>query len=149
MGRSQETVGKKEKQKKKLQKRKEKLEKREERKANNNKGKGIDSMLAWIDEDGNICDAPPDPAKRKEINLEDIQLGARQEKEEEVEIVRSGKVTFFNESKGYGFIRDLKSQESIFVHVNGIETPIQENDKVTFETAKGNKGPVAVKVRKV
>jgi cold shock CspA family protein len=149
MGRSQETTGKKDKEKKKAKKRQDKEEKKEERKANNKKGKGLNEMLAYIDENGNISETPPDFTKRKEINLEDINLGgARKEEEEDVEIVRTGKVTFFNEAKGYGFIRDLKSQESIFVHINSLEAPLRENDRVTFETEKGKKGPVAVRVKK-
>ncbi len=149
MGRSQETVGKKEKEKKKAKRKQDKEERAEERRANSNKGKGLDAMIAYLDENGNLVDTPPDPAMRKEINLEDIQLGAaKQVAETEEEKIRSGKVTFFKESKGYGFIKDLKSQESIFVHINGIETPIKENDRVTFETEKGNKGPVAVRVKK-
>jgi cold shock CspA family protein len=149
MARSQETVGKKEKEKKKIQKRKEKEEKREERKANSNKGKGLDEMLVYLDENGNFTSTPPDPRKKIEISLEDIQLGAAKTEFVEEEIERTGKVTFFNEAKGFGFIRDLKSQESIFVHMNNIETPIKENDKVSFEIENGKKGPVAVKVKKV
>jgi len=149
MARSQETVGKKEKEKKKIQKRKEKEEKREERKANSNKGKGLDEMLVYLDENGNFTSTPPDPRKKIEISLEDIQLGAAKTELVEEEIERTGKVTFFNEAKGFGFIRDLKSQESIFVHMNNIETPIKENDKVSFEIENGKKGPVAVKVKKV
>ena len=59
----------------------------------------------------------------------------------------TGTVKFFNESKGYGFIKDHESQESIFVHVNGLEDPVKENDKVTFETEMGQKGINAIKVK--
>jgi cold shock CspA family protein len=61
--------------------------------------------------------------------------------------IRNGTVTFFNDSKGYGFIKDLATQESIFVHINDLESPISENDKVTFETEKGHKGLNAVRVK--
>ena len=150
MGRSQETAGKKEKEKNKAKRKKEKEERKEERKANSSKGKGLEEMLAYIDEYGNITDTPPDPTRKVEINLEDIQLGAAKQVElTEEERIRSGKVTFFNETKGFGFIKDLKSQESIFVHVNGLETPIRENDRVSFETEQGKRGLVAIKVRKV
>ena len=147
MGKSQATYSKKEHEKKKLAKRKEKEEKREERKANSKKGKSFEDMIAYVDENGNLSSTPPDPSKRKEINLEDIQLGARKiEKEEPADLVRKGSVTFFNDSKGYGFIRDEKSQESIFFHVNGLLTEVKERDKVSFEVEKGQKGPTAVKV---
>jgi len=56
---------------------------------------------------------------------------------------------FFNDSKGFGFIRDLQTQESVFVHVNGLAEQIKENDKVTFETEQGQKGLNAIKVKKV
>jgi cold shock CspA family protein len=57
-------------------------------------------------------------------------------------------ISFFNESKGYGFIKDLQSQESIFVHINSLEEAVKENDKVTFETEQGPKGLSAIKVKK-
>lgn len=150
MAKSQATYSKKENEKKKLQKRKDKEEKREERKANSKKGKSFEEMLAYVDENGNLSSTPPDPSKRREINLEDIQLGARKiEKVDPADLVRRGSVTFFNDSKGYGFIRDEKSQESIFFHVNGLITEVKERDKVTFEVEKGQKGPTAVKVTAV
>ena len=66
MARSQETFGKKEKEKKRLKKREEKQKRKEERKANSNKGGDLDSMLAYVDEYGNITDTPPDPTKKRE-----------------------------------------------------------------------------------
>jgi cold shock CspA family protein len=147
MARSQASFGKKENEKKKQQKRKEKEEKREERRANSKKGKSFEDMIAYVDENGNLSSTPPDPTKRKEINLEDIQLGARKiEETAPADVVRRGSVTFYNESKGYGFIRDENSQESIFFHVNGLLSQVKERDKVTFEVEKGQKGPAAVKV---
>lgn len=150
MAKSQDTFNKKEKEKKKLQKRQEKAERKEERQANSSKGKGLDEMMAYIDENGNISSTPPDPRKKKTFKTEDIQLGVpKQEEMEPGDSVRQGVVTFFNESKGYGFIRDLQTQESIFVHVNGLAGPVRENDKVTFEVERGQKGLNAVGVKKV
>lgn len=148
MGRSQETVGKKEKEKKKAQRKREKEEKKEERKANNDKGKGLDDMMAYIDENGNITDTPPDPRKRKEIDADAIQIGVARRVEEEYDPIRNGVVTFFNDAKGYGFINDLQSQETVFVHVNQLTEPIKEKDKVVFETENGPKGLNAVRVKK-
>lgn len=148
MGRSQETVGKKEKEKKKAQRKREKEEKKEERRANNDKGKSLDDMMAYIDENGNITDTPPDPRKKKEIDAEDIQIGVARRVEEEYDPIRNGVVTFFNDAKGYGFINDLKSQESVFVHINQLLEPIKEKDKVVFETENGPKGLSAVRVKK-
>ncbi len=149
MGRSQETAGKKEKEKNKARRKKEKEERKEERKANSLKGKGLEDMIVYLDENGNLTNTPPDPKRRKEINLEDIQLGAaKQEPVDEADLIRSGRVTFYNDAKGFGFIKDQKSGESIFVHANSLETPIRENDKVSFEVEQGKRGPVAVKVKK-
>lgn len=62
--------------------------------------------------------------------------------------IRNGVVTFFNDAKGYGFINDLQSQETVFVHVNQLTEPIKEKDKVVFETENGPKGLNAVRVKK-
>ena len=67
--------------------------------------------------------------------------------EDEEPTERTGKVAFFNDSKGFGFINDLDTQEKFFVHVNGLMEPIQENDKVTFELERGLKGMNAVNVK--
>ena len=61
----------------------------------------------------------------------------------------TGTVKFFNTTKGFGFIKDTETQESIFVHVNALSSPIKENDKVTFEVEMGQKGPNAVRVKLV
>lgn len=145
MSRAKETVGKKEKEKKKAQKKREKDEKREMRKANNDKGKSLEDMMMYLDENGNLSPTPPDPLKKKEINLEDIQLGAAVHDPEE-DGPRKGVVTFFNEAKGYGFINDLRSQRSIFVHANNAKEQLKERQKVSFEIEQGPKGPTAVNV---
>lgn len=148
MGRSQETFSKKEKEKKKLRKRKDKEEKREERKMNSNKGQSLDDMIAYVDEDGNFSSTPPDPKQKKVILQEDIQIGIARQEDIEPEVVRTGVVTFFNDSKGYGFIKDQETQESVFVHLNGLIDAIKENNKVTFEIEMTPKGPNAIKVKK-
>ena len=148
MGRSQETTGKKEKTKKKIQKRKDKEEKAEMRKSNSDKGKSLEDMMAYIDENGNKSDTPPDQRKKKVINSEDIELGVPKRDDTEMEVVRTGVITYFNDSKGYGFIKDLKTQESVFVHANELSEPVKEKDKVTFEVENGKRGPAAVSVKK-
>jgi cold shock CspA family protein len=148
MGRSQESFNKLEKEKKRLKKQKDKARKKEERRSTSEKGRSLDDMIAYVDEDGNITSTPPDPAKKKNIKAEDIEIGiSRQKDPGPKDSVRKGKVTFFNESKGYGFIKEEGSQESIFVHVNGLTEPIAEGDIVTFETEMGHKGINAVNVK--
>ena len=148
MGRSQETFNKKEKEKKKAKERQEKAEKMEERKANAKKGKSLDEMMAYIDENGNISSTPPDPRKKKVVNVEDIQRGVPKYEANEEDAIRKGVVTFFNDAKGFGFIKDLQTQESVFIHVNQLTERIGENDKVTFEVEMGPKGPSAINVKK-
>jgi cold shock CspA family protein len=151
MGRSQETSNKKEKEKKKLKKKKDKLLKKEERKANSEKGQSLEDMYAYVDEDGNLTSTPPDPTRKKTvINTEDIAISTSKKEDVEPEDpMRKGTITFFNDSKGYGFIKDHDSQESIFVHINSLEDSVSENDKVTFELERGMKGMNAVRVKKI
>jgi CspA family cold shock protein len=61
----------------------------------------------------------------------------------------SGKVKFFNESKGFGFIIDDVSGKEIFVHASGVKQKIKENDEVTFNTTQGKKGLNAIDVKKI
>ncbi len=142
-----ETWNKKEKEKKRSQKRKDKEQKKEARKANVKEGASLADMLAYVDENGNITSTPPDPQKKKKIKEEDIVISIpKQLPDAPTETIRKGTVTFFNTAKGYGFIKDLQTQESIFVHANGLVTPIKDNDHVTFEVEMGPKGPAAVSV---
>jgi len=148
LARSTETFSKKEKEKARLKKSKEKKERAEERKANAGKGKTLEDMMAYIDEYGNITSTPPDPSRKIKINSEDIQIAVAKQEDIPHDTVRNGIVSFFNESKGYGFIKDLQTQESIFVHINALTEPLKENNMVTFETEQGQKGLSAIKVKK-
>jgi len=149
MGKSQETFAKKEKEKKRLKKREDKKKKAAERRANSAGGK-LEAMMAYLDEDGNIVDTPPDPTvKKKVIKAENIELGAAKREKIDLTTERKGKIEFFNQDKGYGFIRDLGSQEKFFVHVKGLMQEVKEGDKVTFELEKGLKGMNAVRVKTI
>ncbi|WP_128543404.1 cold-shock protein [Larkinella soli] len=149
MAKSQETFNKKEKEKNRLKKRQEKEEKKEARKASGGKNQSLEEMFAYVDENGNITSTPPDPNRRKATKAEDIEIGVpRQRDIPEADPIRKGIVTLFNESKGFGFIRDLQSQESLFVHVSRVKEPIRERDKVEFEVEMTPKGANAVNVRK-
>jgi cold shock CspA family protein len=148
LARSTETFSKKEKEKARLKKSKDKKEKAEDRKANAGKGKSLEDMMAYIDEHGNITSTPPDPSRKIKINVDDIQIGVAKQQDLPHDTIRNGVVSFFNESKGYGFIKDLQTQESIFVHINALTEPLKENNMVTFETEQGQKGLSAIKVKK-
>lgn len=150
MARSQETFGKKEKEKKRLKKRQEKALKKADRKANSSKGAGLDDMLAYVDENGRLTDTPPDDTKKVEIDVEDIQIGIpKKEDVEEEDTALTGKVAFFDDSKGYGFIKETRTEEKYFVHISGTLEEIKENDTVTFELERGAKGMNCVRVKKV
>ena len=147
MAKSQETFSKKEKEKKRLKKRQDKLIKKEERKADS-AGGSLESMMAYVDEYGNITDTPPDPTKKKKIIASNIEIGVPKREDEPEAAARQGKISYWNDSKGYGFIKDLITQENVFVHVNGTLEAVKEGDTVTFEVERGQKGMNAVGVKK-
>jgi cold shock CspA family protein len=147
MSRSQETSSKKEVRNKKEKKRKEKEQKRAKKKSEGKKS-SFDDMIAYVDEFGRITSTPPDPDKKTFIDAESIELKiTKNNPETHPDIPRKGVVSFFNESKGYGFIRDLESGQSIFVHANNLLEPVGENNLVNFEIGKGPKGLTAMKVK--
>jgi len=147
MGRSQETFNKKEVKNKKEKKRKEKEKKRLAKKDNEKKS-SLDDMIVYVDEHGMITDTPPDPSKKAKVKLEDIEIGVpTRDSEPELDPIRIGTVAFFNDSKGYGFIKDSETKESVFVHANNLLEDIKEGNLVSFEVEMGQRGPTAVKVK--
>jgi cold shock protein len=60
--------------------------------------------------------------------------------------MKTGIVKFFNEGKGFGFIKIDGENTEVMVHISGLQDPIQQNDKVKFEVQKGGKGEIAVNV---
>jgi cold shock CspA family protein len=148
MAGSQETFNKKDKEKKRLKKRKDKLQKQADRKANS-QGGGLENMIAYVDEFGRITDTPPNPANRTKIDVESIELGASKREAIEVDPIRKGRVEFFDHTKGFGFIKEIETQEKFFVHVNSLTEEIKEGDIVNFEIERGAKGMNAVRVKKL
>ena len=61
--------------------------------------------------------------------------------------MNKGKVKFYNDSKGFGFIKDSDSPKEYYVHSSGLKENIQENDEVSFELEEGKKGLIAVNVK--
>ena len=64
-------------------------------------------------------------------------------------IMPTGKVKFFNEEKGFGFITNEENNQDVFVHVSGLVHEIRQNDRVSFEVQEGRKGPNAVNVTRL
>jgi CspA family cold shock protein len=61
--------------------------------------------------------------------------------------MKQGTVKFFNQTKGFGFVKETSTGEEFFVHVSGLVDEVRENDAITFEVQQGKKGLNAVKVR--
>ncbi len=138
------TVGKRENEKKRLAKREEKLKKKESRKLSGTSS--FDDMIAYVDENGMITSTPPtEDIKKEEINPDEIIIATPKKEEEEPAILR-GRVEFFNESRGFGFIKDLSGVEKYFFHVNNVVGNIAENNIVTFDLERGVKGMNAVNI---
>ncbi|MGB5820909.1 MAG: cold shock domain-containing protein [Saonia sp.] len=151
MAKSQQTYNKSEKEKKRLKKREDKQKKKEARKAAAKENGGANEFV-YVDYNGNFTDTPPDPSQKIKIDAEDIILGIPKKEagdKEEFDPVRKGKVSFFDTSKGFGFIIDTENQEKYFTHVSGLIDEIAENDHVSFELEKGMKGMNAVRVKKI
>lgn len=149
MAKSRQTFNKKEKEKKRLKKRKDKQEKLEERRAAP-KSSDLADMMAYVDEDGNITETPPDPTKKKkDVNAKSIEFHVPKRDDDDVSPVKTGRVDFFDDTKGFGFIIEQGTQAKYFVHVNGTTEEIREGNKVSFELEQGLKGLNAVKVKKV
>lgn len=146
MARSQNAFNKKEKEKKRQQKKKEKQERKEERKATASSG-DLEDMLAYVDDEGNIIDAPPEPTQKKEIKASSIEIGIPKKEKEDPNAERRGRVAFYDMTKGYGFINQDGTQERFFVHSSSLTRQIQEGDKVSFQTKKGLKGMEAINVK--
>jgi CspA family cold shock protein len=61
--------------------------------------------------------------------------------------MKEGTVKFFNETKGFGFVKETETDKEYFVHVSGLVDQVRENDQITFELKEGKKGLNAVNVR--
>jgi len=147
MAKSQNAFNKQENEKKRLKKRKEKQDRKEEQRLNPSEG-GFDSMIAYVDEFGRLTDTPPDPSKKMKVDASTIEVGVPRREEEVVSPFRNGRVDFFDDSKGFGFIKETGTQEKYFVHINGCLDKIKEGDTVAFELEQGKKGINAVRVKK-
>jgi cold shock CspA family protein len=145
MGRSQESFNKKDVRNKKDKKRKEKEAKKLARK--DGEKSSFEDMIAYVDENGVITSEPIDPKNKTEIKLEDIAISVPKGSTEEEDPIRKGIVSFYNESKGFGFIKDMETKQDVFVHANNVIGEIKEGNLVTYEAEMGQRGPNAVRVQ--
>ena len=139
------SYNKREIEKNKQQKRKEKRQRKEERK--NNPTSTFDDMIAYVDENGMITDTPPDETKVEEIEMEDIEISVPKKEEVDENQDLTGRVEFFDEKKGFGFIKDLTSVNKYFFHISNSDPEIKENKQVTFKLERNSKGLSAIEVK--
>jgi len=148
MARSQESFNKKEVQNKKDKKRKEKEKKRLAKKESGKKS--LDDMIAYVDKNGMITSTPPDLTEEDDFDIDSIEVSIpKRDNSERDDPIRKGVVSFFNDAKGFGFIKDSISKQDVFVHINNVTGEIKENNVVTFEVEMGPKGPTAVNVKQL
>ncbi|HVZ57187.1 MAG TPA: cold shock domain-containing protein [Chitinophagaceae bacterium] len=148
MAKSRETFLKKEKEKKRLKLQQEKKQKMDDRKASKRNGNNLEGMIAYLDENGNLSDTPPDPRNKKSIPVEEIQIGVPKQESSSPFSVRTGIISTFNKARGFGFISDHITRERIFFHVNAALEPLDESNTVTFQVERGPRGLNAVQIRK-
>ena len=148
MARPQETFNKKEQEKLRAKKKKEKLEKKEARKANP-KLSGED-IYVYVDENGHLTNTPPDPSKKIIVDVDSIEINvSRRTESDEIPTEKRGTIDFFNDSKGFGFIKEVETGEKYFVHISGLIDDVKEGNLVTYDLERGAKGMNAVNVKKI
>jgi len=149
MAKSKETYNKKEKEKKKQRQKQDKLQRKEERKASKRDGNSLDNMIAFVDENGNLSDSPPDTKKQVSIDHEQIPLSVTGFRQQQEAVSPIGTITFFNEEKGFGFITEKNSKNRFFFHINDAREQPQLGDIVQFDVQASPRGPQAVQLVKI
>ncbi|WP_039053776.1 cold-shock protein [Sphingobacterium sp. T2] len=131
MSQSQQTFRKKRnRQEKNCKNVKKKKKKRAQRQESNDKGKSLEEMFAYVDENGNISDTPP--VKKYEFKEEDL---VRPEEE-----YAYGKVSFYNEAGQYGFIRDNETRENVYFNFKILGFVLHQDQKVKFKSKSSRQG---------
>lgn len=136
------TTGKRDREKLKEQKRKEKQQRKEERQGSGTSS--FEDMIAYVDENGVLHSTPPDKP-REEIDASEISISVPRQEDIEVEPLK-GRIEYFNDSKGYGFVKDSDSGEKYFFHISAAPANIAERDMVTYELERGTRGMNAVRI---
>lgn len=146
-----ETFSKRERRKKKIERRREKEFRRDERRQLPVKQKSLEEMMAYVDENGNLSDTPPDPKNAYKAAVEDIVIDVPKALPDDPDAIPTGVVSYFDPSKGYGFIVNDRTQERLFVHVNSFAEPTTElsiGDKVSYTPTRSPRGMQATAVVK-
>ncbi|HEX4886662.1 MAG TPA: cold shock domain-containing protein [Luteibaculaceae bacterium] len=138
------TYAKQELEKKRARKKKEKAEKRLDRKSNNDKGKSVEDMFAYVDEMGRITDVPP--LKQAHSPQSDTINYSRTNDQKKTS---TGTLSLVFKDKGIGYITEKSSRSSIMVQLNQLIGVINVRDQVSFEKKTTGKGFIAVQVRKI
>lgn len=140
------SFNKREVEKSKQQKRKLKQQRREERKKK--EADSFEDMIAYVDENGMITSTPPDPSEIEVVDVDEIDISIPKKEEVDRGEDLVGHVEFFDENKGFGFIKDAFSVNTYFFHKSNVDfADIKENNKVTFKLEKGPKGMNAIEVK--
>lgn len=143
-----ESFSKKDQKNKKAKAKEAKAQKMRDRKLNNDKGKGLEDMLAYVDENGNLTSVPPGQ-KTDSISAEELAAMASVPSRPAEDPTRTGVITFFNSGKGFGFITDDSSKDSVFFHMNDLSHPVKERDRVSFLRERSPRGYNARNVTKI
>ena len=149
MAKSKETFSKKEKEKKRFKQKQDKKIRTEERKANKRDGNSLEGMMAYLDENGNLTDSPPDPSKKKVFRQEDIPIAVTRQEDPTAGEFKTGTIAFFNKAKGFGFINEQNSNERVFFHIKDMLDPLEESDKVRFLVERSLRGLSALQVSRI
>jgi len=131
---------KKENNKKKKQKQDEKLKRREERKQNNNKGKDLEDLFVYVDKMGQLTHLTPEEQAAQE-KKEAIKTEKITQEEHE------GIISYVTD-KGYAFVIDSQTRESIFLHQNELSVPLEKGLKISFKLEQSKNGIRAINAAK-
>ncbi len=133
MARNQITSNKKERAKKQQLKKQGKLEKKEMNKSNNDKGKALEEMFAYVDEYGNISSTPPE--KKYEFKEEHLTRPDAPEDE-----YRHGKVSYYNHEGHYGFIRDNETKQTVYFNDKLVGMVLRIDQRVRYKAIRSKQG---------
>ncbi|MDR1200808.1 MAG: cold shock domain-containing protein [Tannerellaceae bacterium] len=141
------STNKRDNEKKKQSKRQEKQKRKEDRKVNNNKGASLEEMFAYVDENGMIISTPPESTEKEKTDLDSIVISTPKKDDMEEDLAYTGRVEYYNEAKGYGFIKDLNSVKKYFFHISAAPKDIKEGNLVNFELERGIRDLNAVNIQ--